>query len=127
MLELTFAEFIRSGGLDRHLRKVLRIYEQRRDLFCRLLARELGEFLRFEKPKGGMAIWCRLDPRYAWKGIFESAGRHRLEIAPSLYYPKVHDGCDYLRIGFAEHNEAEIRELVKRLKAEIRALVRENT
>ena len=48
LLELTFANFIKSGDLDRHIRKVLKIYKQRRDLFCQLLQEELHDFFEFK-------------------------------------------------------------------------------
>ena len=60
ILELTFAEFIKSGDFDRHIRKVVKIYKQRRDLFCELLQKELGDLVEFEVPIGGMAVWSKL-------------------------------------------------------------------
>ena len=63
LLELTFAHFIKSGDLDRHIRKVLKIYQHRRDLFCQLLKDQLSDYFEFEIPIGGMAIWVKLKAR----------------------------------------------------------------
>ncbi|GEM_PF-3561254 len=46
ILELTFSDLL-SGDLDDHIRKVLKIHSQRRDLFCMLLKEELSGFSEF--------------------------------------------------------------------------------
>ena len=116
LLELTFADFLRSGDLDKHIRKVLKIYKQRRDLFCSLLEKELGNHIEFEIPIGGMSVWCKLNAKYAWNHISEIGRKYKLEIDSQLYYTDVDQEHDYMRLGFAEYNSAEIQALIKRLK-----------
>ena len=116
LLELTFASFIKSGDLDRHIRKVMKIYQQRRDLFCKLLKEELDDFFEFEIPKGGMAVWAKLNTKYSWETTSEIARAHKLEIGNWQRYDiaKLKHNC--IRIGFATYNEKEIYELINRLK-----------
>ena len=40
---------------------MLKVYKARRDLICKLLKDELSDYFQFEIPKGGMAIWLKLD------------------------------------------------------------------
>ncbi len=119
LLELTFASFIKSGDLDRHIRKVMRIYKQRRDLFCKLLKDELGDFFQFETPKGGMAVWARLNSNYSWETVSEVARKYQLEIGDWQRYDGAKLGHNHMRIGFAAYDEEEIRELINRLKKTI--------
>ncbi|MFK7978949.1 MAG: PLP-dependent aminotransferase family protein [Saprospiraceae bacterium] len=116
LLELTFAHFIKSGDLDRHIRKVMKIYKRRRDLFCKLLKEELDDFFQFEIPQGGMAVWVKLNSNYSWKSLAEIARNHQLEIGEWHSYDiaKIKHNC--IRIGFATYNEKEIYELINRLK-----------
>ncbi|MFK7787799.1 MAG: PLP-dependent aminotransferase family protein [Crocinitomicaceae bacterium] len=116
LLELTFADFIKSGDLDRHIRKVMKIYKERRDLFCTLLKNELSEFFRFEVPKGGMAVWVQLNPKYSWESVREIARKHQLEVGDWTRYDSGTIGHNSIRIGFAAHNEQEIHELIKKFK-----------
>lgn len=116
LLELTFADFIKSGDLDRHIRKVMKIYKQRRDLFCTLLKDELGDFFEFEIPKGGMAVWAKLHLDYSWSTVSEIARNYKLEIGAWQRYDIANLGHNYTRIGFASHNEEEMYELIHRLK-----------
>ncbi len=116
LLELTFADFIKSGDLDRHIRKVLKIYKQRRDLFCQLLQQELENFFQFEIPKGGMAVWVKLRSEYSWARVAEVARTHQLEIGNWQRYDRAQLGRNAIRMGFASYTEEEIQELVQRLK-----------
>ena len=116
LLELTFADFIKSGDLDRHIRKVMKVYKQRRDLFCTLLREELGSFFEFETPKGGMAVWTKLHLDYSWKQVSDVARKYNLEIGDWQAYDNANLGHNSIRIGFAAHNEEEIYELISRLK-----------
>jgi GntR family transcriptional regulator/MocR family aminotransferase len=116
LLELTFAHFIESGSLTRHIKKVLKIYERRRDLFCRLLKQELSAYVDFEVPSGGMAVWVRLKPHLNWDVVTTKAKLHQLDIKGWRQYDVVQDGHNGIRMGFASSNEEEIVERVKRLR-----------
>lgn len=116
ILELTFAEFIKSGDLDRHIRKVIKIYKLRRDFCCKLLKEELGAFFSFEIPKGGMAIWLKLDDRYSWTEVEKAAGKYALGFPNWKQYDKFTIGHNCIRLGFATYDEAEIKDLIGRLK-----------
>jgi GntR family transcriptional regulator/MocR family aminotransferase len=116
LLELTFADFIQSGELDSHIRKVLKIYKARRDLFCSLLTSELKNYFKFEIPKGGMAVWVHLKEPYKWKDVAKIAKEFKLDIGEYERYDtaKINHNC--IRMGFASCNENEIVELISRLK-----------
>lgn len=123
ILELTFANFIKSGDLDRHIRKVMKIYKQRRDLFCHLLKDELGNFFQFDPPKGGMAVWVKLNSNYSWATVAEIARKHKLEIGNWQRYDRTKLEHNYIRIGFAAYNREEIHELINRLKKTMEEII----
>jgi GntR family transcriptional regulator/MocR family aminotransferase len=62
MLENVIAELIQNGVIQRHLRKSLRTYKERRDVFCDLLKTNLKKYVEFQVPEGGMAVWTKFDP-----------------------------------------------------------------
>lgn len=116
LLELTFADFIKNGDLDRHIKKVVRVYRSRRDLFCKLLKKELGDLFQFEIPKGGMAVWVQLNKKYTWKNVTEIALQYELEIPNWQRYDMSDINHNSIRIGFASYNDQEIYELIEKLK-----------
>ena len=119
LLELTFAHFIKSGDLDRHIRKVLKIYQQRRDLFCQLLKDELSDYFECEIPIGGMAVWVKLKQGLSWEDLCNEARKHKLEIGNWQRYDHAMTGHNCIRIGFASQNDEEIFELVQRLRRSV--------
>lgn len=116
LLELTFADFIKSGDLDRHIKKILKVYQSRRDLFCQLLKDELGDYFEFEVPKGGMAVWIKLKEPYSWNDVSKIARKYKLEIGDWQRYDYQKKGHNSIRIGFASKNESEIIKLIEILK-----------
>ncbi|MCG1036417.1 PLP-dependent aminotransferase family protein [Polaribacter sargassicola] len=115
LLELTFEDFIKSGDLDRHIKKVMKVYKARRDLFCKLLKEQFSTVFTFDKPKGGMAVWLTLNKKYSWKTVAEIANKYQLEIGEWQRYDNAKIGHNSIRVGFAMYNEEEIFALIDRL------------
>ena len=116
MLELAFAHYIKNGDLDRHIKKLIKIYKVRRDLFCSLLEKELSHYFQFEIPKGGMAIWLQMDKKYSWENVAEAAKEHQLHLGNWQNYINEATQHNAIRIGFSTYNEDEIQLIIHKLK-----------
>lgn len=116
ILELTFAEFIKSGDLDRHIRKILKIYEERRNLFCSLLKSELSHYLSFDVPKGGMAIWVKLNSNFSWEEVKKEGVKHNFSLGDWKRYDMADKKHNAMRMGFASYTIEEIHQLIEKLK-----------
>jgi GntR family transcriptional regulator/MocR family aminotransferase len=127
LLELTFAEFIKNGDLDRHIKKVMKIYKERRDLICLLLKEQLSDYVTFQKPKGGMAIWLTLKKKYDWNKVSEIALQQNLVIGDWKRYDTQMIGHNAIRLGFASYNEEELKELVQRLSVTMKMYTTEKS
>lgn len=117
LLEMTMAQMIRQGDIQRHSNKALKTYKNRRDLFCAELQESLGDKLTFKKPEGGMAVWAALDKSLSWNRIREQAKIKRLYLENPLKYDPMQQGHNGIRMGFASLNEEEIKEAIKTLKS----------
>ena len=113
ILEQTLAKMIMNGDVQRHCNKVLRIYKERRDLFCQLCKEKLSAYFDFEIPNGGMAIWIRLHKKYCWDDIVLAAKEANLLLNHEWKrYDNDQSGHNGIRIGFASLNLDEIREVI---------------
>ncbi len=105
VMERAIAEMIRSGELNRHLKKALKTYRERRDYFCELLEKELGEWVTFRQPDGGMAVWVNFSPTINLKTLAQI-------LIPKGIILNLHEnwlaGENGLRMGFASLTKAEI-------------------
>jgi len=115
VLEWAIADFIRDGGLARHLRRVVPLYAERRNLLAGLLGRELGPRLEFRVPDGGLAMWLKAAGTVdlvAWVGAARQAGV--LLHPPGRFFLGPPQPCT--RLGFAHLDPAGLQEAVRRLK-----------
>ena len=103
------AGFIDDGDFYRHVRRVRRIYGERRRLLIDLLQQRLSDFLEFEDHQAGMQITTRLAAGFDDREI-SSACRAEGAIFPPLseYYGDS-SGNQGLLLGFCPYTEDEIR------------------
>jgi GntR family transcriptional regulator/MocR family aminotransferase len=93
-----------------------RSYEKRRQSFFSALNEHLSEELSFQQPKGGLALWAKVEG-----GISALEWSKRGLDAGVMVQPAAHlffDGRDhpYLRLGFARLEEDELVDAIARLK-----------
>ncbi len=123
MLEQTVAELFYLGEIKRHMKKALKIYKQRRDVFCQLFQEKLGDRVQFKKPDGGMAVWAQFDPALSLPEISERARKQGLVISNGLIYDKASERkWNATRMGFACVNEGEIERAMNVLEKVVREI-----
>jgi len=116
-LERAVAELLGDGLLQRHVRKMRRVYQARRAVLAEALEQELAGSVRFDLPPGGMSLWLSVDPAVdvaAWAQRSESRG---VVFFPGRHYDFHGEPRQNLRLGFTSLDERELREGVRRMKA----------
>jgi len=105
------ARWMESGGFERHLRRMRRVYEERRDVALGALAESRDRGLPYSwcAPDGGMGLWLDCGTGAdavvrlaAEAGVFVTAG--------SNYYLALPRHSTHLRLGYASQTPEEIRE-----------------
>jgi len=121
VLEAAVAELLEDGEVQRHVRRVRRIYHARRDAMAALLAKELGNAVSVSLPVGGTALWIRVNAgvdisewcrRAAAQGVIFETGDNLAFDGQAL---------PFIRVGFAGYREAELADAVRRLAATLAA------
>ncbi|HSS37686.1 MAG TPA: PLP-dependent aminotransferase family protein, partial [Polyangia bacterium] len=110
VLERAVAELIEDGELQRHVRRLRRVYEARRDTLCAALERRLPDVLSVRRPRGGMALWARAAAGIdvdAWQARALRAG---LTFQTGRAFSADGRPTPHVRLGFAI---ADQRELVR--------------
>jgi GntR family transcriptional regulator / MocR family aminotransferase len=114
-MECAIAELFEDGELLRHVRRVRRIYEKRRDALSIALKRELGSAIEFQVADGGMAIWAQVDEAIDVVSWARAGAREGVLFNDASRYDFFHRDRSFLRLGFSYHDEDEIGEGVKRM------------
>ena len=120
MLENAMADLLQSGIIQRHLRKSLRAYRQRRDVFCELLKNRLGDYVQFEAPVGGMAVWTHFDPQVDLEKLAQRALQNDLYFNDGRMYHPATSLPHATRLGFASSTPAELERCVEILEQVIK-------
>jgi GntR family transcriptional regulator/MocR family aminotransferase len=124
LLENAVADLLEEGEIQRHIRRAKRVYAERRERLASLLAARFSSVLSFKLPSGGTAIWTRVASDVAvdvWAAKAEELG---LVIQPARQFAFDGKTRSFLRIGFAQHDEREVREALRRLEAALVASAR---
>ncbi len=109
------AGWIAQGGFERHLRKMRKCYEERRNTMVESLekARDKGIPLSWSVPDGGMALW--LDTNKDSGKVARQAEQQGISLLhESLFRLKPEKGT-HLRLGFAHLPCDEIKQGIQRL------------
>ncbi|WP_141735249.1 aminotransferase-like domain-containing protein [Oligoflexus tunisiensis] len=112
------ALWIQDGGLGRHLRRLRRIYRERRDHLVEYLSNRgfFRDHCAFEAPQGGMNLW--LDIGRNPQDIVEKAREAGLLLSGEHLYvtPERRPEARHLRLGYAAHDEREMKKALALLQ-----------
>jgi len=102
LVEVALAELYRNGTMSSHIRKVVKIYHERRDHFCALLKDKLGNRITFKVPDGGMSVWTTFVDTDL-KQVAAKAEKRGLTMSDGRLYNLVKN-YNATRLGFASLN-----------------------
>jgi|SRR5215831_540832 len=117
VLERAVAELIEDGELQRHARRMRRIYLARRDALLRALASDLGSVLRVRTAPGGLALWARAAAGVDVERWAQRARARGVVIQTARQFAFDGRARPYLRLGFSRHSERELQEAARLLRA----------
>jgi DNA-binding transcriptional MocR family regulator len=116
LLEEAFAVLFDDGEMERHFRKSLKIYKQRRNSFCEILKSDFNDVIEFRIPEGGLGVWTSFDKGIDLIKMAEDASKKGLYIGNGSFYKNESFVTNALRMGFASLNEKEMTEALGILK-----------
>jgi GntR family transcriptional regulator / MocR family aminotransferase len=117
VLEEAIAVLFRNGDMQRHLKKSVKLYHERRDLLCALLKKELNEVVVFQKPAGGLALWVRFHKKFQLPAIAAKVSARGLLMSDGRNYSYGAPNDNAMRMGFAGFTEREMKEVVEIIKS----------
>ncbi len=122
ILERAVANMIKQGDYQRHSKKALKLYQERRNNFDMLLRKYLREYLSYSVPEGGMAFWVGLNKKYNWDVVRDECRKRHLKIPHAKHYDPFNIGHNHNRFGFASLNFQEQEKAVLILSDVLRTI-----
>lgn len=113
--QLAIADFIQSGGYNRHTRRLRLRYKQGRDHMIDCIKCHFPEDTRISFPQGGYILWVELNKHYDAVKLAEEckAGKVSIAAGPLFSATGKYRGC--MRLNFSEQSEVEREQGIRQL------------
>jgi DNA-binding transcriptional MocR family regulator len=95
---MAIAEFLASGGYDRHLRRLRAAVAGNVERYREAIATEFPEGTRVSSPRGGFVLWVELPPGADALALHEQALRKRIVVAPGPLFSARQRFANFIRI-----------------------------
>jgi GntR family transcriptional regulator/MocR family aminotransferase len=120
IMELALVNLFQEGIIDRHLKKVLLEYRERRDFMCSALSQALGNKINFKIPEGGLSVWARFDPSLPLPPLATQLKEKGIILSNGLIYNTAENSLNATRIGFGWMKTKEAEKAIQILMDTIR-------
>lgn len=108
-------DFITEGHLERHIRRMRSLYDQRRQTLVQSLFSHFGDQVKILGENAGMHLMIKINTNLSDQEIVQRAAQVGVGInAAYPYYLKTNPGSEFV-LGYAELNEQQIQEGIRRL------------
>lgn len=84
--EMVVAAFLKTGGVDRHLRKIRKILAQQTLQIREAILKEFPEGTRVSNPKGGFVLWCEMPDGFDSEKFSIAALNRKISIVPGTLF-----------------------------------------
>jgi len=121
-MQRALSEFMNNGEYYRHIRRIRRIYGERRKTLIDYLRSELGEILSFDDHEAGMLLTAKLPDNLDDVEIVQAARTEGILISALSTYYAGDNKPSGLLISFCAYNNEEIVRNMSRLKAILKRL-----
>ncbi|WP_347016685.1 PLP-dependent aminotransferase family protein [Acinetobacter seifertii] len=110
--ELALADLMHRGEIKRHIRKMKKIYQLRRDHVLAEFQRVFAETVQIQPPAGGMALWAKFQKPFTQDQLIQLKD---LNIDTEHKFKQNESSNRCIRLGFAALSEKEITALIEKL------------
>ena len=110
--ELALADLMQRGEIKRHIRKMKKIYQLRRDHALAEFQRIFAESVHIQRPAGGMALWAKFQKPFTQDQLIKIK---ELNIDTEHKFKQNESSNRCIRLGFAALSEKEITSLIETL------------
>lgn len=109
LTQYALAQWIEEGGFERHLRRMRRVYDERRKKIIEYIIeyQQKGLKVNFKEPDGGMAIW--INTYKNTDALALSCQKQSVRVLPESLYSLAKTKSTHLRLGFANQTPQEIK------------------
>lgn len=102
-------KWMANCDFEGHIIKIQNIYRKKLELMCSLIDSELGDFVTYNKPEGGLFVWCELPKRVSMPDFVKAAVNQKVAVVPgSAFMINENDKTQCIRLNFSTPTDEKI-------------------
>jgi 2-aminoadipate transaminase len=115
-VQMVANDICQRGILRQHVKRLRKVYGQRRDVMLEALEEHWPEGCSWTHPQGGLFLWARVPERINTGDFMQKALATRVAYVPGVaFYPDERGGENAMRLNFSNAGEELINEGIYRL------------
>lgn len=112
--QLLVYDWMKKYDFEGHIEKIKSIYRGKLNLMCDLIDAELGDFVTYNRPEGGLFVWCDLPADVDMPAFCKAAVENRVAIVPgSAFMVDEKEKTQAVRLNFSTPTDEKIVEGMK--------------
>ena len=103
-------EYINLGHYENHVKIVQKEYKGKLELLCSELDKITGKGISYQKPKGGLLLWCTLTDDINERALCKKAAEKGVLVVPGwVFYENNRKKSGHIRLCFSNVTDDQIR------------------
>ncbi len=107
--QLLVYRWLKECDVNAHMDRMHDIYKRKLELLCGLIDSELGEYVTYVKPQGGLFVWCKLIDDIDMLTFCQKAADLHVAVVPGVaFLTDESEKTQYIRLNFSTPSDEEI-------------------
>lgn len=124
MYQMIANEMLTKYDIDAHIEKICDIYREKRDAMCNAIEKYFPKEVTYERPDGGLFLWCRLPDGYDGVEFCKLCGpRGVVGVPGSSFAIDENEKTPYIRLNFSLPTFEQIERGVKIMGEALREFI----
>ncbi len=106
-------KWMEQNDIDAHIEKIRNIYRRKLNLMCDLIDSELGDFVKYVRPEGGLFVWCELPEKLEMLDFVKDCIANKVAVVPGTAFMINDEKTNCFRMNFSTPSDEKIIEGMK--------------
>ena len=108
-------KWMEQNDVNAHIEKIREIYRRKLNLMCDLIDSELGDFVEYVRPEGGLFVWCKLPDNVNMLEFVKDCIANKVAVVPGTAFMINDEETNCFRMNFSTPSDEKIVEGMKLL------------
>lgn len=111
--QMVIDKWMEQYDIDAHIKKIRGIYRDKLNLMCDLIDSELGDFVKYVRPEGGLFVWCELPESVDMLEFVKDCIANKVALVPGTAFMINDEKTNCFRMNFSTPSNEKIVEGMK--------------